>query len=209
MTEKTNPEGKTYWTVDCAGAKSVTVTLKTNNSTDYEASGAFNPGNASPAKQYWEPVDYTAKPDVNNGGEFTVTYKNTTNANTVDVYVWWPKEGYTLVSAVKKGGSSSQATTPQQTQPQQTQPQQTQPQQTQPQQQITAVSKYGDVNEDGTVDIMDVIILNKFLLGGKTLSNQAKANADVNADNAVNESDSLLLLKAVVSLVDANSFPIK
>lgn len=68
---------------------------------------------------------------------------------------------------------------------------------------------YGDVNEDGSVDIMDVITLNKFLLGAGALSDQGKANADVDVNNTVDTTDSLNILKCVVEIISAADFPIK
>ena len=44
---------------------------------------------------------------------------------------------------------------------------------------------YGDVNEDGSIDILDVITLNKALLGKEFLSKQGELNADVNVDSHI------------------------
>ena len=60
---------------------------------------------------------------------------------------------------------------------------------------------YGDVNGDGEVDIMDVIALNKFLLGSATLEGDAKKAADVDQNDALDSTDSLNILKYVVNLV--------
>ena len=59
----------------------------------------------------------------------------------------------------------------------------------------------GDVNNDGSVDIMDVITLNKFLLGSSALDGSARARADVDQNNALEATDSLNLLKFVVNLI--------
>ena len=59
---------------------------------------------------------------------------------------------------------------------------------------------YGDVNLDGTVDIMDVIKLNKYLLGGGSLDNRAKVNADVDINKTIDSTDSLNILKYVVEI---------
>lgn len=59
----------------------------------------------------------------------------------------------------------------------------------------------GDVNQDGTVDIMDVIALNKFLLGSSDLTKAAQRNADVNADQKLDGSDSLNILKYVLEII--------
>ena len=49
---------------------------------------------------------------------------------------------------------------------------------------------------------MDVIVLNKFLLGSSTLDDDAKAAADVDKSGEIDSTDSLNILKKVVELVD-------
>lgn len=68
---------------------------------------------------------------------------------------------------------------------------------------------YGDVNEDSEVDILDVIMLNKYLLGSATLSEQARRNANVDNSEEIDSTDSLNILKAVVKLISTADFPIK
>ena len=65
----------------------------------------------------------------------------------------------------------------------------------------TDVTLYGDVAVNGKVELLDVIELNKNLLGMVQLDAQGMKNADVNNDKAVDGSDSLLILKSLVSLV--------
>ncbi len=60
---------------------------------------------------------------------------------------------------------------------------------------------YGDVNCDGEVDILDVIKLNKVLLAGESLSDQGRANADVDRDGTPSAADSLSILKYTINLV--------
>ncbi len=59
----------------------------------------------------------------------------------------------------------------------------------------------GDVNKDGEVDILDVIMLNKFLLGSVKLDNVAQKNADVDSNEEIDPTDSLNILKCVVKLI--------
>ncbi|MBE6851141.1 MAG: glycoside hydrolase [Ruminococcus sp.] len=61
---------------------------------------------------------------------------------------------------------------------------------------------YGDVNCDGTVDILDVIVLNRNLLGSSELTAEGKKNADVNLDGTPTPADSLNILKYLVKLID-------
>ena len=65
---------------------------------------------------------------------------------------------------------------------------------------------YGDVNCDKAVDIMDVIALNKHLLGTGELTAQGKLNADVDQNEKVDTTDSLNILKCVVEL---QTLPVK
>ena len=58
----------------------------------------------------------------------------------------------------------------------------------------------GDLDRSGSVDIMDVILLNKFILGSKRLSKTVQKAADLNNDGNTDAVDSLLLLKQVLEM---------
>ena len=60
---------------------------------------------------------------------------------------------------------------------------------------------WGDVNRDDAVDIMDVIALNKYLLGSSDLAPEGKQAADVDQNRQLDTTDSLNILKFVVALV--------
>ncbi|MBQ4465240.1 MAG: dockerin type I repeat-containing protein, partial [Oscillospiraceae bacterium] len=62
------------------------------------------------------------------------------------------------------------------------------------------------VNCDKVVDIMDVITLNKYLLGAATLDDKGKLNADVDNSKEIDTTDSLNILKCVVELT---TLPVK
>lgn len=68
---------------------------------------------------------------------------------------------------------------------------------------------YGDANNDGGVDILDVIALNKYLLGTGELTDQGKVNANVDDSKEIDTTDSLNILKCVVKLIAQEDFPIK
>ena len=72
-------------------------------------------------------------------------------------------------------------------------------QETQPSQNPDGVL-YGDVDTNGKVELIDVILLNKNLLGMEELSDKGRVNANVDLNNAVDGSDSLHILKSLVSL---------
>ncbi len=64
------------------------------------------------------------------------------------------------------------------------------------------VTLYGDVNVDGKVNVLDVIMLNKNLLGGEEISKIGALNADVDRDGTPSVADSLNILKYMISLVE-------
>lgn len=59
---------------------------------------------------------------------------------------------------------------------------------------------YGDANDDGAVDILDVIQVNRYLFGADTLDKYEKLWADVDQNDSVDEADSLAILKEVIGL---------
>ena len=95
------------------------------------------------------------------------------------------------------------APTPTETAPK---PTETAPKPTETQPNVSA-SKYGDVNKDGTVDIMDVIVINKLLLGIVTLDGEAQANADVDGNKKIESADSLNILKFALEII--KELPVK
>ncbi len=60
---------------------------------------------------------------------------------------------------------------------------------------------YGDVNQDGDVNILDVLTLNKNLLSGEELSAQAALNADVDCDSKPSAADALNILKFTIGII--------
>lgn len=65
---------------------------------------------------------------------------------------------------------------------------------------------YGDVDENEAVELLDVILLNKNLLGLEKLSEQGARNANVDGNTSIDGTDSLYILKSLVSLV---TLPVK
>ncbi|MCR5717976.1 MAG: endo-1,4-beta-xylanase [Oscillospiraceae bacterium] len=61
--------------------------------------------------------------------------------------------------------------------------------------------KQGDVNGDSDVNILDVIAVNKFLVGAKTLDEAAMKAGDINASGEPDSEDSLAILKMALNIV--------
>ena len=64
-----------------------------------------------------------------------------------------------------------------------------------------AKTLYGDADENGKIDILDVITLNRAILGKEKLSDQAEINADVNRSGKPDATDSLMIMKYIVGLI--------
>ena len=59
----------------------------------------------------------------------------------------------------------------------------------------------GDADLSGSVDILDVITINKAVLGKENLEGQGLINADINKDGKPDSSDALNVMKAIVGLI--------
>lgn len=64
----------------------------------------------------------------------------------------------------------------------------------------TSEAKNGDANLDGNVDILDVITINKAILGKETLTRHQNEFSDVNQNGVPDSSDALAVLKYIVGL---------
>lgn len=61
---------------------------------------------------------------------------------------------------------------------------------------------YGDVDMNGEVDILDIITLNKNLLGKEIIDADQQKRADVDVDTKITSSDAMLILKKIVGMVE-------
>ena len=68
---------------------------------------------------------------------------------------------------------------------------------------------WGDADENEIVNILDVITLNKSVFGKEKLTDKGKRNADVDQNDVADATDSLNILKYIVGIIKAESFPIQ
>ena len=73
----------------------------------------------------------------------------------------------------------------------------------------TAVPVWGDADCSGKVDILDVITVNRAILGKESLSSKGLLNADVNQNDKPDSTDSLSIMKLIVGLLKTENFPVK
>ena len=59
---------------------------------------------------------------------------------------------------------------------------------------------YGDVDENGSVQMLDMVLLNQYIMTGAEVTAQGLCNADVNRDGKVLADDGLNILRAVIGL---------
>lgn len=68
-------------------------------------------------------------------------------------------------------------------------------------------ANYGDANLDGKVDLTDAVILNKYLAGLVTASEQAVKNMNVYLDDNVDEKDTTYLMRFVLNMEGYQNLP--
>ena len=71
------------------------------------------------------------------------------------------------------------------------------------------VTDWGDADESGETDILDVILINKVVLGKDKLSAQGNVNADTDESGNIQANDALNVMKLIVELLTTADFPVK
>jgi len=66
---------------------------------------------------------------------------------------------------------------------------------------------FGDVNADGKIDSVDVILILRGLIGLETLTPEQQSRADVNGDKSIDSRDATLILRRIINLI--NQFPVE
>jgi hypothetical protein len=59
----------------------------------------------------------------------------------------------------------------------------------------------GDVNSDGVINILDVVLVNNYVLGNSTLTAAQRSLADVNRDNVVDIFDTVLIMQMASGMI--------
>ncbi|MDE6729276.1 MAG: leucine-rich repeat protein, partial [Oscillospiraceae bacterium] len=67
---------------------------------------------------------------------------------------------------------------------------------------------WGDANCDNSVDIADVVLMNRVYVGVDQVSTQGLLNADVDQSGKIELADSMNVLKLLVHLLEPDNFPI-
>ncbi|MDE5753900.1 MAG: right-handed parallel beta-helix repeat-containing protein [Oscillospiraceae bacterium] len=68
---------------------------------------------------------------------------------------------------------------------------------------------WGDADENGKVEILDVVLMNRVYVGVDKIADKGKLNADTDQDSKISLSDSMNVLKLLVHLVEQKDFPVK
>ncbi|MDE5754764.1 MAG: RICIN domain-containing protein [Oscillospiraceae bacterium] len=68
---------------------------------------------------------------------------------------------------------------------------------------------WGDADENGKVEILDVVLMNRVYVGVDTLEDAGRINADVDQDQKITLSDSMNILKLLVHLITPADFPVR
>ncbi len=127
---------------------------------------------------------------------------NSESYSTNEITIYW-NSPLTYLLTVTDADASVITDTPVPTETQAPEPTETEaPQPTETQTPAVSDVHYGDVNLDGKVNILDIITLNKAVLGKETLNAQQTANADVDNSGTPDATDSLNILKAIVGIIE-------
>jgi hypothetical protein len=57
----------------------------------------------------------------------------------------------------------------------------------------------GDVNDDGYIDILDLVVIMNYILGNIELSNTTSLAADLNEDSIINIQDIILIINMILN----------
>ena len=61
-------------------------------------------------------------------------------------------------------------------------------------------SANGDANQDGTVNVSDIITVVNHIIGSSTLSDSALCASDLNGDGAINVTDIITIVNVIIGM---------
>ncbi len=73
----------------------------------------------------------------------------------------------------------------------------------------TKVTKWGDTDCNDAVDILDVILLNRNILGKSEITPQGKTNSDIDVNGKAEPADALNIMKLIVKILADTDCPVK
>ncbi len=154
----------------------------------------------------WTKTDLTAK--SSNDVDFVIYQKNFSEGDTVT----FGSNGQAAYCVNYTVFLQEQQTEPQPTETESETEAQTEVTETESQAEVTETESEtapvaivpGDADENDIVNILDVITLNKTIFGKEMLSEQGRKNADVDGDGTPTSTDSLMIMKHIVGLLNLN-----
>ncbi len=172
--------------IDVTGIDKLVIKLNSTSS-DTVANGGFD--KYTNVGDEWPVGQDTWETSISNN-QAVIEYDVPDGINQVKFMLWWPTTA--TVTTVEGTYTDTQVTTD---------PTEPVPTDSSEETVPTPDLMYGDVDVDGDVDIMDVILLNRNLMIGAEVSDQGILNADVDKSGEADAVDSLNILKAVVKLI--------
>ena len=68
---------------------------------------------------------------------------------------------------------------------------------------------WGDADENGNIEILDIVLMNRVYVGVDKISESGKKNADSDQDGKITLSDSMNVLRLLVHLISQEDFPVQ
>lgn len=65
-----------------------------------------------------------------------------------------------------------------------------------------AAALYGDINQDGAINVQDVVLTMRYVLGLQELNSVQKIAADVNDDNTIDVTDVTLIMRKALGIIE-------
>lgn len=186
----TKQEGN-VWLIQTKGASKVIITA--NVAANTGANGCIG---YTSADSTWNQTDWEDTADAE--GDLVYEYEVPEGIGTIQYQVWWPSTVNSVTAELVYGEDASETTTTESvaettaeattTETTAAEPD-TDPTETTPDESVDMMPIPGDVNDDADVSLVDIVKLQKYLLGLDTLNDRNFESADMNQDDKVNAFD--------------------